>query len=53
MTYEGDGEWNLKFDSGTEVILTSQEIEEIAEQHEDALYKKCTTQNLKDENGRD
>ncbi len=46
IIYEGNQKWHLRFDSGTEVILTTEEIEQIVAQYEDALYKKCSTKNI-------
>ena len=36
--YLGDGNWKLMFDSKTEVVLQTSEIEEILEDMKDRIY---------------
>lgn len=50
-TYIGSHNWSLEFDSKTEVILSSKEILEIVEQHEEILYEGKTHGNILHEPG--
>ena len=49
IQYEGDSLWKLTFDSGTVVLLKTEEIEALIEQAPEALYYQCKTTNLKEE----